>query len=364
MPIFLLLAIGAVVAAVWLRLGGGDGDTPARLVAAAVRRLPDNRREWGRAMAAELAQVPGGARRWRFAAGVLRVVLLPPVRQPRRVLLVAATALLVATGATVAAAREVPTLSAFVATLGLLLCGYAIVVATRSSRPRLSLPQTVVGVVAVGAAAAAVAALLHVAVSHPAATADRAHVLSILFAALLTGYLGFALAPARSGGSAALWWALAATLASGGIWALTAVTTPAVPDGTVALLSPVAAAATLTAAIGASATTSTRTSGVRAGALTIALGAPLHFAAAITGLLRAHRYTLTNAYDIAAFPHSGYPDAASYLLSDAIGGAILSGFVLSPIALGALALLGAAAGARLRQLRAGQTPGAGGAVGG
>jgi hypothetical protein len=200
-------------------------------------------------------------------------------------------------------------------------------------------------------------------VSHPAATADRTHVLSILFAALLTGYLGFALAPSRTGGSAALWWALAATLSSGGIWALTAVTTPAISAGTVALISPVAAAATLTAAIGASATTATRTSGVRAGALTIALSAPLHFAAAVTALLRAHEYTLTNAYDIAAFPRSGYPDAASYLLSDAIGGAILGGFVLSPVALGTLALLGAAAGTRLRRLRFGDSSGAGGAVG-
>jgi hypothetical protein len=363
MPILVLLAIGVVVAAVWLRRGRGDGDTPARLVASAVRRLPEDRREWGRAMAAELAQVSGGAHRWRFAAGVLRVVLFPPVRRPGRVLLVAAAALLVATGATVAAAREVPTLSAFVATLSLLLCGYAIVVATRSSRRRWSLPQTVVGGVAVGAAAAAVAAVLHVAVSHPAATADRTHVLSILFAALLTGYLGFALAPSRTGGSAALWWALAATLSSGGIWALTAVTTPAISAGTVALISPVAAAATLTAAIGASATTATRTSGVRAGALTIALSAPLHFAAAVTALLRAHEYTLTNAYDIAAFPRSGYPDAASYLLSDAIGGAILGGFVLSPVALGTLALLGAAAGTRLRRLRFGDSSGAGGAVG-
>ena len=51
---------------------------------------------------------------------------------------------------------------------------------------------------------------------------------------------------------------------------------------------------------------------------------------------------MTNSYDIAAFPHSGYPDPASYLLRDALDGNILGGLLLYPITLTGVALLGAA----------------------
>ena len=54
--------------------------------------------------------------------------------------------------------------------------------------------------------------------------------------------------------------------------------------------------------------------------------------------------------DIGAYPHNGYPDIASYLLSDDITGAIVGGLVFYPLALVLFALIGAAAGARLRQL--------------
>ena len=72
----------------------------------------------------------------------------------------------------------------------------------------------------------------------------------------------------------------------------------------------------------------------------------MRFAVDITTLLRVHQYTLTGTYDIAAFPHSGYPDVASYLLSDALGGAILSGMLICTVLTIAATLLGAAAGAR------------------
>ncbi len=44
-------------------------------------------------MAAELTQVNGRAQRWRFATGLLRVVLFPPPRHPARVLAAASGAL-------------------------------------------------------------------------------------------------------------------------------------------------------------------------------------------------------------------------------------------------------------------------------
>jgi hypothetical protein len=70
----------------------------------------------------------------------------------------------------------------------------------------------------------------------------------------------------------------------------------------------------------------------------------VRFAVDIITLLQMHRYTLTGAYDIAAFPHSGYPDVASYLLSDALGGAILGSMLIYSAVTIAATLLGAAAG--------------------
>jgi hypothetical protein len=133
MPIVVVLAV-LVVAGVLVLCGKGEGDTPARIVTIAANRLPAHRRDRGRAMVAELTQIHGRARRWRFTAGVLRVVLFPPLRHRNRVLVVAFTGLMVAAAATVAAAREVPSLSVFIAVLGLLVCGYATVVTSRSQR--------------------------------------------------------------------------------------------------------------------------------------------------------------------------------------------------------------------------------------
>ena len=61
----------------------------------------------------------------------------------------------------------------------------------------------------------------------------------------------------------------------------------------------------------------------------------------------AHPAVLTNSYDIAAYPHSGYPDVASYLLSDTLAGNIVS-LAITPMAMWALAVAGAAVAPRLR----------------
>ena len=58
------------------RLSALDG--PGWLLAAATATLPAERREWGEAMAAELAQVGDRAARWRFAAGCARTAVFPP----------------------------------------------------------------------------------------------------------------------------------------------------------------------------------------------------------------------------------------------------------------------------------------------
>jgi hypothetical protein len=53
-------------------------DGPGWLLAAASATLPAERRDWGAAMTAELAQVPARRERWRFAAGCARAAVLPP----------------------------------------------------------------------------------------------------------------------------------------------------------------------------------------------------------------------------------------------------------------------------------------------
>ena len=56
-------------------------DLSSRVLAAAVRLLPADRAQWGRAMVAELTHLHGGSRRRRFVAGCLRAILLAPRAQ-------------------------------------------------------------------------------------------------------------------------------------------------------------------------------------------------------------------------------------------------------------------------------------------
>jgi len=57
-------------------------DWPAWILAAAVRRMPDERGEWGAAMQSELAYIRQPIKRWQFVSGCARVALFPP--DPRR----------------------------------------------------------------------------------------------------------------------------------------------------------------------------------------------------------------------------------------------------------------------------------------
>ena len=199
---------------------------------------------------------------------------------------------------------------------------------------------------------AAIVSVARIALAHPAAAADGTHVFAVLFAVALACYLAIALGQRpteRPAEQQALWWALAAALASGAVWTVIDLTTPVQPVGITGYLWPVGAAAVLAASAGAAATTGSAQAGARAGLLTAVLSAPMHFAADLTALVQAGHYALTTAYDVAAFPHSGYPDVASYLLSDSMAGDVLVGLVayplgLSVVALAASALPGASAG--------------------
>jgi hypothetical protein len=71
---------GWVLWLAWRRRAAIDAepDAPARLVALAVATLPEARRDWGRAMTAELSSLTHPASRWSFAAGSARAALFPP----------------------------------------------------------------------------------------------------------------------------------------------------------------------------------------------------------------------------------------------------------------------------------------------
>jgi hypothetical protein len=64
----------------WRRRAALDSepDVPARVLALAVATLPEARRDWGAAMAAELSSIADRATRRRFAAGSARAALFPP----------------------------------------------------------------------------------------------------------------------------------------------------------------------------------------------------------------------------------------------------------------------------------------------
>ena len=164
------------------------GDIPVRIVAAAAAWLPAHLRDWGRAMAAELAHVHDQAGRWRFALGALRIALFLPSGRGRRVLAVALAGLVAAAAVTAVAAAVIPDLALSAAILGLLLGGYATLRTARTARPggpRWTTPGVMVAVVAVATVTAAIVSVARIALAPPAAAAAGTPVFAVLFAVAL-----------------------------------------------------------------------------------------------------------------------------------------------------------------------------------
>jgi hypothetical protein len=185
------------------RLSGMDG--PGWLLAAAAATLPADRRDWGAAMAAELAQVPDRRERWRFAAGCARAAVLPPGGSRAAVgvagaLAVAATAATVpATGAALPAGRV------FAPALVGLLGGLATLAVARSRRPGGAGPGSAVAGLALAGVAACVAATTYYLAEHPSyhrlrppgIAVSLPPVTAVVLAVALAGCLWLALRPPR-----------------------------------------------------------------------------------------------------------------------------------------------------------------------
>jgi hypothetical protein len=137
-PTALWVAAALLLVDHWWRQAGASVsglDGPARLLAVATATLPADRRDWGAAMTAELAQIQDRASRWRFAAGCTRTAVFPPgghraatvVAGALTVAALAATGL--ATGAVLPAGRV------FALTFVGLVGGLATLTVARSGRP-------------------------------------------------------------------------------------------------------------------------------------------------------------------------------------------------------------------------------------
>jgi hypothetical protein len=341
--IVLFVAVVAVVALVVVDRGRRR-DLPERLVSVATRRLPPDRHAWGRALVAEMAAISDRRARWRFSIGALRLALFPPIARPAVARATAAVGALVTVAATLATVRLAPTLSVFVPVLGLLTSGYATAVASRRPDIRVNPVRLAAGAVAVIGVLAAAGAVAAIAVTYPAATRDETHVFSVVLAVALCGYLVAGVSAAVGGANgiplASVWAGLA-----GAVGAVVASAVFAAPFGLLAPIPPITAIATFATALFVGLITRDRSAATRGGVLTAILSTPITFAITLGAADRAHPSVLTDPYDVAAYPRSGYPDVASYVLSDTVAGNVV-GLVVTPLAMCAVAVVGAALAAR------------------
>jgi hypothetical protein len=312
-------------------------DAPARLLATAVRRLPADRGPWGRAMLTELAEVPAGAQRWRFALGCVRVALFPP--RPGGVPGWVAVALVAAVAATTGWAVHalLPAMQVFAVAFVLLVGAYAAVAAVLpGARPPDGQRLTVTGLMLLGVAAVIVATS-YTALAHPAAASDPTHLFSVILAVTLAGYVGLAFTqPGRSG--PALRYGGGAALLSAVVWLVPFLTDStggyAMLAGTVLVLATATVAAARTRSVGA---------GTQTGLWAGLVGGLLLFIIGVPATLYAGHHAVVGPATLADFRRSGLPDLTSYLISDNLGGLVMM-LLLLPLWSLLLGMLGGALG--------------------
>lgn len=164
------------------------------LLAAAVGGLPDERRDWGAAMMAELAQLRNPSSRWWFALGCAYVATFPPRSSGLPVAVVGVLAAVTVVGVGMAVGRALPALQVSAVTFVALVGALATLTVARSRRLSLAAP----GVAVLVGVAGCIATTGYVVVKYPVAAHDPSHTLSVLFALMLTGYLWLALTPPRA----------------------------------------------------------------------------------------------------------------------------------------------------------------------
>ena len=202
-----MVAAGLLWRAWWrqagARLSGMDG--PGWLLAAAAATLPVDRREWGAAMAAELAQVPDRPARWRFAAGCARAAVFPPGGSRMAVGVTGALAVTATVAALLVAGAAVPAGRVFAPVFVGLVGGLAVLTVARWGRVGRAGPGPVVAGLALAGVAGCVGATIYYLVEYPTreqgfppySSATLAPVSAVVLAVVLAGCVWLALTPPR-----------------------------------------------------------------------------------------------------------------------------------------------------------------------
>lgn len=172
-------------------------DGPARLLATAVATLPEDRRDWGAAMAAELTQVQGSSARWGFAAGCVRVALFPPRSSRVPVLVVGALTAAAGVTAGLAVGHILPAMRVFAATFVGIVGAVTILAATRSHQVRAFASGPAVSAAGLAGVTACIAVTGYFQVQHPTAAVYLPPTAAVLLATVLAGCLWLALTPPR-----------------------------------------------------------------------------------------------------------------------------------------------------------------------
>jgi hypothetical protein len=195
-PLLWVLAVRLVLRHRWSETGSHMSavDVPGRVLAAAVAALPERRRDWGRAMTAELAGIQGRSARWRFALSSARAALrLPPLGGWPGLAL--GTGVVVAAAAGPAAGAAAPGLKVFAVTFTGLVAAMVVLAVARSPRPRLPVPAPTLLVT--GGVAAAIAVTVIFLRREPAAAEYLPPAAAVYLAAVLAGCLWIAVASPR-----------------------------------------------------------------------------------------------------------------------------------------------------------------------
>jgi hypothetical protein len=185
------------------RLSALDG--PGWLLAAAAATLPADRRDWGAAMAAELAQVRDRRARWPFAAGCARAAVLPPGGSRAAVVLAGALAVVAVAATALATGAVLPAGRVFTLVFVGLLGGLATVAVARWGRAGGAGSSPVIAALALVGVAACVGATIYYLAEYPFYPQTRGPAIApslplrtaVVLAVMLAGCLWLALRPPR-----------------------------------------------------------------------------------------------------------------------------------------------------------------------
>jgi hypothetical protein len=314
-------------------------DPPQRVLTAVAAVLPERRREWGRAMVAELAGIAGRPARWRFALSCVRAALwLRPAGGWPVLALVAGLAVASAAAAGPLVGAVVPGLRVFAVIFTGLVGGLVVLAVAYSRRPRLAAPAVLV----TGAVAASIAVTVMFLRREPAAAEYLPPAGAAYLAAGLAGCLGVAVAAPRWLGTdrlAARLGVAAAVVFTLWFWLSNRIEDTRFPVAVMILLVPVVVgtpvAAFVVPAYAAGRAGRSLRSGLRAAVWTVIAVIPLAYTVLLPEALRRH-----------AIDGRSWDGEVVAPVGDALASALAVCFGVFPVAGLMLGVIGAGLGAR------------------